>query len=56
MKTKKTEKQKSLLFELRSIRDTISGELTGMTPDQMVAYLKKKKTLHPKVNWEKSGG
>jgi hypothetical protein len=47
MKTKEIEKDKSILVELRSIRDKISNELTGMTPEQVVEHLKKKKTLHP---------
>ena len=47
MRTKEIEKEKSILTDLRSIRDKISNELTGMTPEQIVDYLKKKKTLHP---------
>jgi len=45
---------KSVLVELRSIRDKISTELKGMTTEQIVEYLKKKKTLHPEA-WQKSG-
>jgi hypothetical protein len=47
METKEIGKDKSILIDLRSIRDKISNELTGMTPEQIVDYLKKKKTLHP---------
>jgi|JFJP01.1.fsa_nt_gi hypothetical protein len=52
MKTKEIKKEKSILVDLRSIRDKISNELTGMTPEQVVEYLKKKKTLHPKSVWQ----
>ena len=47
MKTKEIKKEPSVLADLRSIRDKISNELTGMTPEQIVEFLKKKKTLHP---------
>jgi hypothetical protein len=47
MKTKELKSDESLLNELRSIRDKISNELAGMTPEQIVEHLKKKKTLHP---------
>jgi uncharacterized Fe-S cluster-containing MiaB family protein len=47
MRTNEIEKDKSVIKDLRLIRDTISNELTGMTPEQIVAYLKNKKTLHP---------
>ena len=52
MKTKEINKEKSVLTDLRSIRDKISNELTGMTPEQIVEHLKKKKTLHPKSVWQ----
>jgi hypothetical protein len=47
MKTKKAKKDNSILMELRSIRDKISEELRGKTTEEIVAYLKRKKTLHP---------
>lgn len=52
MKTKEAKKEQSMLTNLRSIRDQISSELTGMTPEQIVAHLKKKKTLHPTADWQ----
>lgn len=52
MKTKAIKNEKSILVDLRSIRDKISNELTGMTPEQVVEHLKKKKTLHPKSVWQ----
>ena len=44
MKTKKIKNDESILTDLRSIRDKISNELKGMTTEQIVEYLKKKKT------------
>lgn len=55
MKTKEIKKDKSLLTELRSIRDKISEEFKGKTTEQIVEYLKTKKTLHPKRVWKKQG-
>jgi hypothetical protein len=52
MKTKEIKKGTSMLTDLRSIRDTISVELKGMTPEQILEHLKKKKTLHPKSVWQ----
>jgi len=46
MKTKEIKKDISILAELRSIRDKISEELKGMSTEQIVEYLRKKKTLH----------
>ncbi len=51
MKTKEIPKEKSVLNDLRSVRDKISSELVGMTPEQIVEHLKKKKTLHQRSAW-----
>jgi hypothetical protein len=56
MKTKKNKKTKSMLADLRSVRDKISEELKGMTTEQIVEYLKQKKTLHPTSVWQISAG
>jgi hypothetical protein len=53
MKIKEIKKDKTILIELRSIRDKISKELIGMTTEQIVEYLKKKKTLHSTSVWPK---
>ena len=53
MKTKEIKKDKSILADLRSVRDKISNELKGMTTEQIVEYLKNKKTLHPLSVWQK---
>ena len=53
MKTEEIEKGKSILIDLRCIRDEISNELKGMTTEQIVEYLKNKKTLHPTSVWQK---
>jgi len=52
MKTKEIKKEKSILVDLRAIRDKISNELTGMTPKKIVEHLKKKKTAHPIAHWQ----
>jgi hypothetical protein len=53
MKTEEIKENKSILTDLRSIRDKISEELKGMTTEQIVEYLKKKKTLHQTSVWLK---
>jgi len=55
MKTKEIKKEKSILTDLRIVRDKISAELKGMTTKQIVEYLKKKKTLHPTGVFDKKG-
>jgi len=52
MKTKEIKQEKSILVDLREIRNKISSELIGMTPEQIVEHLKKKKTLHSPSVWE----
>lgn len=52
MKTKEIKKDKSILTDLRLIRDKISEELKGKTTEQNVEYLKKKKTLHTTSFWK----
>jgi len=52
MKTNEVKKGTSMLTDLRSIRDNISVELKGMTPEQILEHLMKKKTLHPKSVWQ----
>ena len=52
MKTKEIKTDKSILTDLRSIRDKISNELNGMTTEEIIEYLKKKKTLHPTSVWQ----
>ena len=52
MKTNELKIEKSILADLRLIRNKISNELSGMTPEHIVDFLKKKKTLHPKSVWK----
>jgi hypothetical protein len=47
MKTKEVKKDNTILTDLRAIRDKISEELKGKTTEEIIEYLKKKKTLHP---------
>jgi len=51
MKTKE-KKQKSVLLQLRDIRDKLSLEIKDMTYEQLKEYLDKQKTLHPTVIWK----
>jgi hypothetical protein len=53
MKTKEIKKEKTILSDLRSIRDKITNELKDMTTEQIVEHLKNKKTLHSKTVWQK---
>jgi hypothetical protein len=55
MKTKDIKKEQSVLADLRLIRDKISSELAGMTPEQIVEFLKKKKALHSTSIWQYGG-
>ena len=52
MKTKYQNKvRKSLIVQLREIRDKISLEIKDMTFKQLKDYLNKKDTLHPTAVW-----
>jgi len=49
MKTKEKKKtEKTLLEQLREIRDDLSLEMKDMTLEQIKEYLKNKETMHPK--------
>jgi hypothetical protein len=50
-KPKKTKTGKTLIEELREIRDSLSMEIKDMTIEQIKEYLKKKKTLRPPAVW-----
>jgi hypothetical protein len=52
MKTKE-KPDKTLIEDLREIRDKISLDIKDMTLDQIKNYLKEKKTLHPTQVWSK---
>jgi len=56
MKTKEnnTTEEKTMVEQLREIRDKISLEIKDMTLDQMKNYFKNQKTLHSETNWEKT--
>ncbi len=43
----KEKKEKSIMKQLREIRDKISLEIQGMTTEQINKYLDKKEPLHP---------
>ncbi|MEI6133297.1 MAG: hypothetical protein WCQ41_10820 [Bacillota bacterium] len=48
-------KEKSLMQQLRDIRDKLSSEIKDMSYEQLKEYLDKKKSLHPKSAWRKQG-
>lgn len=45
MKTKE-KKEKSVMQELRDIRDKLSEEIKDMSPEELKDYLGRQKTLH----------
>jgi len=51
----KKETDKSVVQELRAIRDKVSLKIKDMTLKQLKEYLNKKKTLHPKTVWQNGG-
>lgn len=48
-------KEKSVVEELREIRDKINFEIKDLSVEQLKQYWKIKETLHPKSNWGKHG-
>jgi len=48
-------KEKSLMQQLREIRDKLSSEIKDMSYEQLKEYLDKQKSLHPKSSWRKQG-
>jgi hypothetical protein len=57
MKTKEIYKtvEKTLIEQLREIRDRISLDIKDLTTEQMKEYFCKQKTLHPISVWQKAG-
>jgi len=55
MKTKKKKKTEeiTLIEQLREIRDKISLDIKDLSIEQLIEYLGKQKTLHPKAIWQK---
>jgi hypothetical protein len=45
--------EKSVLQQLRDIRDKLSLEIQDMSYEQLKEYLDKQKSLHPKSKWHK---
>lgn len=54
MRNKKSQ-TKSIMVELREIRDKISLETQDMTYEQLREYLDKEKSLFPNAPWGKKG-
>ena len=59
MKTSKTitadKQNKSVMQELRDIRDKISLDIQNMNFEQLKEYIDARLTLHPKTVWQKEG-
>jgi hypothetical protein len=57
MKTKEIYKpvEKTLIEQLREIRDRISLDIKDLTTEQMKEYFSKQKTLHPISDWLEAG-
>lgn len=45
----KTKPEKTMIDELREIRDKISDDLKDLSFDEMMEYLEKRNALHPKM-------
>lgn len=57
MKTKtKTKIEKSVLQQLREIRDKISADIKDFTYEELMQYLKSQRTLHPAKKFAKTAG
>ena len=56
MKTKEINEieEKTIIEQLREIRDNINLDIKVMTPEQMKEYFNKQKTLHPTAIWQKA--
>lgn len=56
MKTKEIKKiDKTLIEQLREIRDKVSLDIKDLTAEQMKEYFSKQKTLHPAGFWKYDG-
>lgn len=54
MKTKQnTSTEKTLIEQLRDIRDKVSMDIKDLTFEQLKEYLNAQKTLHAAKNWQK---
>lgn len=52
MKTNEVKKiDKTVIQELREIREIVSLDIKDMSIEQLKEYFSKKETLHPKWNW-----
>lgn len=56
MKTKTTKKtRKSLVQQMRDIRDKVNLDIRDLTPEELKEYIRKQKTMHPKAVWQNGG-
>lgn len=52
MKNTTEKKEQSTIQQLRDIRDTIGVEIQDLTYEQLMKYIEKKTTLHPRRVWQ----
>jgi RNA binding exosome subunit len=50
----KNKTEKRTIDELREIRDSISNDIKDLSYEQLMEYLEKKKSLHPKVKKQRA--
>lgn len=50
---KKKGNEKSIMLQLRGIRDKLSAEMQGMTPEQIKEFINSHSILHLKAFWDK---
>jgi len=50
----KAKTEKTIIDELREIRDKISDDLKDFSYEELMAYLEKRKALHPKIKVRKT--
>lgn len=50
----KTKTEKTVIDELREIRDKISDDLKDLSFEELMEYLEKRKALHPKMKIQKT--
>jgi len=52
LKKNNIESEKSLIDQLRVIREKVSHDIKDMTSEELKGYLNKKETLHPNTVWQ----
>jgi hypothetical protein len=53
MKTKENKKSKSVIKQLRDIRETISADIKDLSFEELKKYLNSRTKVHSKSSWQK---